>query len=113
MEICEGIMRDRPDLRTTHEEADVIIIQQVFHLVDVGKSNIHIIVDDTDVFILLLHYYKMKNLTCNMLMIGTSSGRTCIDIKATVEKHKDIIDNVLAAHVISGCDTGGGTNLGY
>ena len=105
MEICEGIMRDRPDLRTTHEEADVIIVQQVVQLANSGKNNIHVIVDDTDVFILLLHYYSMKKLTCDMLMIGTSAGRKCIDIKATVEKHNDIIDNVLAAHVLSGCDT--------
>ena len=98
-------MRDKPALRTIHEEADVIIAQQVVQLANSGKNNIHVIVDDTDVFILLLHYYKMKKLTCDMLMIGTSAGRKCIDIKATVEKHNDIIDNVLAAHVLSGCDT--------
>ena len=40
-----------------------------------------------------------------MVMIGSSAGRACVDIKATVEKHMDIIDNVLPAHVLSGCDT--------
>ena len=38
-------------------------------------------------------------------MIGGSARRACVDIKATVEKHMDIIDNVSPAHVLSGCDT--------
>ena len=35
-------------------------------------------------------------------MIGTSSGSKCADIKATIE---NIINNILPAHVLSGCDT--------
>ena len=38
-------------------------------------------------------------------MMGTSSGRKCADIKATVEKHEDIIEDILPAHVLSGCDS--------
>ena len=105
MEICNGNIRERADLRTTHEEADVIIIQQAVHSANSGKNSIRVIADDTDVFILLIHFYKINQLTCNMVMIGSSSGRKCVDIKETVEKHLDIIDNVLPAHVLSGCDT--------
>ncbi len=105
VEICDGSIKERPDIRTTHEEADVIIIQQVVHLAKSGKNSIRVVADDTDVFVLLLYYYNMEQLTCDMVMIGTSSGRKCADIKATVDKHIDIIDNVLPAHVLSGCDT--------
>lgn len=49
MEICDGGMRDRPDLSTTHEEADVIIIQQFVHLANSGKKSIRMIANDTDV----------------------------------------------------------------
>ena len=38
-------------------------------------------------------------------MIATSISRTSVDIKATAEKHPDIVDKILAAHVLSGCDT--------
>ena len=38
-------------------------------------------------------------------MIATSTSRTSVDTKATAEKHSDIVDNILAAHVLSGCDT--------
>ena len=35
----------------------------------------------------------------------TSSGRKCVDIQASVHKHSTIIDDVLPAHVLSGCET--------
>ena len=38
-------------------------------------------------------------------MEGTSSNRTTIDIALTVNKNRNIIPSLLAAHAISGCDT--------
>lgn len=105
MEVCNRNVQERSDLCTTHEEADVIIVQQVVHLANTGKSSIRVIADDTDVFVLLMHFYKEKQLTCNLFMTGTSAGRKSADIQATVEKHKDIIEDILPAHVLSGCDT--------
>ena len=105
VEICNAGVTDLPHLRTTHEEADVVIIQQVVYLARSGKNSIRVIADDTDIFVLLIHYYKFEQLTCNLVMIGSSAGRACVDIKATLEKLMDIIDNVLPAHVLSGCDT--------
>ena len=63
MEICDGSVLERPDLPTTHEEADVKNLQQVIHLTNSDKNNIPV---------LLLHYYNKKHLTCNLLMIGTN-----------------------------------------
>ena len=40
-------------------------------------------------------------------MESTSYNANVIDINATVEKHMDIAPNLLAAHGLSGCDTGG------
>ena len=105
LEISGGGVTERMQLKTTHEEADVIVVQQAIRLASFGKQSIHIVADDTDIFTLLLHYFKAQNLTCNLLMIATSPSRTSVDIKATAEKHPDIIDNILAAHVLSGCDT--------
>ncbi|KAG7157431.1 hypothetical protein Hamer_G005863 [Homarus americanus] len=50
-----------------------------------------VICDDRDVLVLLIHYYSLHKLTC--------------DIKATVEKHRDLVDDIMAAHALSGCDT--------
>ena len=32
-------------------------------------------------------------------------GRTVVDIGVTIDKHRDIIPGLLAAHALSGCDT--------
>ena len=103
-EICNGVVLQRVDLRTTHEEADVIIVQQVVKLAEDGVSSMKVICDDTDVFILLIHYYAQEHLTCDLIMCGTSSRRV-IDIKATTDKHSTIVDQLLPAHALSGCDT--------
>ena len=78
-------MQERPDLQTTHEEANVIVIKQVVILAYSGKHNIHVVADDTDVFVLLLHYYQLKELTCKLMMVATTADRKCIDIPATVK----------------------------
>jgi len=69
-----------------HEDADVIIIQQVVTLAEDGVSSMKIICYDTDVFVLLIHYYAQEPLTCDLIRCGTSSHRM-IDTKATTEKH--------------------------
>ena len=45
------------DLSTTHEEADVIIIQQCYHLAKEGVDELRIECDDTDVFDLACHFF--------------------------------------------------------
>ena len=96
---------ERIDLRTTHEEADVIIVQQVVHLACSRITSIRVIADDTDVFVLLLHFYMANQLTIDLVMVGTSPGKKVVDIKATAEKHGHTIDDILPVHVLSGCDT--------
>ena len=52
-----------------------------------------------------MHFYSEQNLRCNVIMEGTSSERLTVDIKASVEKHANIVPQLLAAHGLSGCDT--------
>ena len=89
-------------MATTQEEADTIIIRQVSFLTD---GTAIVVADDTDIFLLLLHFCNLKNIACRVLMKSPISGRAVIDIAATVEKHKGIIPNLLAAHALTGCDT--------
>ena len=67
-EVCNGLQILRPDLKTMHEEADVIIPHQVVYLAILGCCSIKVISDDTDVFGLLVHYYAEKKLTSTLLM---------------------------------------------
>lgn len=105
IEVSNGKVTLRHDLRTTHEEADVVIVQQMVHVALTGASSIRVISDDTDVFVLLLHFFKSESLTCDLVMLGTCHSRTSVDIKATVQKCADFVSEILAAHVVSGCDT--------
>lgn len=55
-----GVVIPRPDLETHHEEADIIIIQQAICLSRCATNNIKILSDDTDVFVLLVHFYRKQ-----------------------------------------------------
>ena len=99
VEITRGRVIPRPDISTNHEEADNIIIQHPFMIVEQGA-------DDTDVYILLLHYYNQKELNIPMSMASPVHGRQTIDIRATAKEHANTLPNLLAAHGLSDCDTG-------
>ena len=105
-EFTDGLCIQRADMRTTHEEADIIMIQQLLWITNGNEAcNIKVIADDTDVFMLLLYYYNKYSLNCCIVMEETSKNRKCVDIKATVQKHKQIIPRLPAAHSLSVCDT--------
>ena len=92
--------------KSRHEEADVITIQQLLSITNGNKAcTIKVIADDTDVFVILLYYYNKYSLNCCIVMEETSKDRNCVDIKATVQKHKQIIPRLPAACSLSGCDT--------
>ncbi len=103
--IKNGEVTMRNDLHNTHEEADVIIVNQLVDLADKGASNIRVVCDDTDVFVLLIHFYCREKLNCCVTMESPISGRCVIDIKATANKHINITDYLPGAHALSGCDT--------
>ena len=106
MEVRSDALVQRFDLKTTHEEADVIIPQQVVALADMGCKTIIVICDDTDVFVLLAHNFA-ESLTVSLSMESTSRSRSSIDIRATLAKHSDIVPQLMAAHTVSECDTVG------
>ena len=83
IEVLDGNSGRRDDLKTTHEKADVIMVQQMLNLAFAGTSRIRVVSDDTYVFILLLHFYDIYQLSCHLTMESTFSKRF-IDIDATV-----------------------------
>ena len=93
-------------MANSHEEADVIIINQVMFTDREGYKTIHMECDDTDVFVVLVHFYKTLNITSELLMVPTSSKtRTVANIGATVRKHEEIVPHILPLHALTGCDT--------
>ena len=63
-----------------------------------GILSIHVISDDTEVMVLLLHFYTLKKLSCNLLVYGTIHSRASADIKATGKEYTAYVR-------LSGCNT--------
>ena len=102
MEINCDIVIQRRDMYTNQEEADTLIIQQA---ASVPSQKSLVVADDTDVFVLLLHFCHYGNITPRVMMVSLTQDRVMIDINATAEKHHSIMPNLLACHRLTGCDT--------
>ena len=100
-----GVTLLRNDMKTNFDEADYIIPQQVDTAISEGCKSITVLSADTDVFVLLCHFYYEKNWISKVYMSDFTDETTTICIQSSVKKHKAIIPSLLAAHALSGCDT--------
>ena len=51
---------------------------------------------------IIITFQNLKNV---VLMESPIKGRTVVDIGKTVQKHSEIVEGILPAHELSGCDT--------
>ncbi|KAK5925549.1 hypothetical protein CgunFtcFv8_018064 [Champsocephalus gunnari] len=79
-----------------------MIIRQIAY---VGASEVLVVADDTDVFVLLCHFVFESDITGHVMMVSPVKGRSFIDINVSAEKNHDVMGNLLAAHGVTGCDT--------
>ena len=86
-----GVRLRRGDMQTSHEEADVIIPQQVLQAVNEGNQCVKVICDDTYVFILLMYFYHQQKVKSIVLLESTGSTRSVICIGSTVKKHEEMV----------------------
>ena len=104
-------VRERPELFTTHEEADTRIL---LHTIDLAMTHSRIIVrcDDTDVSVLLIYYCgKGMFANCKVYMNAGHCSKTTNrqrfipvnEITSTIGQ--DVLICLPASHVISGCVT--------
>ena len=54
---------------------------------------------------MLLHFYRLREISCSLTMESLARDRKCVDIRATATQHKEIYPHLLTAHALSGCDT--------
>ena len=105
-EITNSNFIQRDDLQTTHEEPDLIMVQQAYKSVlNNGTNIVSVLCDDTDVLILLSYYYWKLGLNSKVYVQGISEERKTHDIKETVKANEAIMPSIVAAHALSGCDT--------
>ena len=104
-------VRERPELFSTHEEADTSIL---LHTIDLATTHSRIIVrcDDTDVLVLLIYYCgKGMFANCKVYMQAGHGSKTTnrqrfIPVnEITSNIGQDVSICFPASHAISGCDT--------
>ena len=100
-----GRQSERHDLITTQEEDDVIIPHQVLAAITDGKSSIKVCCEDTDVFVLLCHSYDIKQWKAELFTEDFKEGKNVISFKDYVEKHIDIIPQIMSMDAMTGCDS--------
>lgn len=111
LEVSATGVRNRNDLTTLQEEADTIIVSHMLSMVNEGYRRIQVICEDTDVFVLLVHHYDQNDLSSiepsvDVLMQYPPSAPKAISILQTINSlPSNVVSSVLAAHVLSGCDT--------
>ena len=67
IDIHKSVTIERINLKTIHEEADHILSQMVSTAHE-NQKEVSVVSDDTDVFVLLLHYYQAQNLSIPVVM---------------------------------------------
>lgn len=108
IQVLNGFESPTYDLRTSHEEADNIIVQQCYKTSQKLNYNIvRIISDDADVFVLACYHYPEKGDDLTVYMEPTKKVRTIVNIGDTVRKHIDIMPSLIQAYAIGGCDSVG------
>ena len=104
-QLLHGTRTLRPDLRSTQEEADVIIPHQVSAALTDGKSSIKVLCEDTEDFVLLCHCYHSNDWQVNLYLAEFSEGKSIISIKDSVKTHNQLIPDSLSVHALTGCDS--------
>ena len=67
VEIHKGIVIRRCNLKTVQEETDVIMSRQMIAISEeLDGTGIRVMFDDTDVFMLLLYFYRLREMWCSI-----------------------------------------------
>ena len=104
-EVTIGVHNQIHDMANSHEETDVIVVNQVISAARQGRKTIHVVCDDTFAFVLLIHFYKTLQITNQIIMVPTSLNRTVANIGDTVKKHDNNVQHILSLYSLTGCDT--------
>ena len=104
-EVNKGIVIERGDMKTTHEEADNILLLQMVFAATENQKGISVIADDTDVFVLLYFHYLAKKLSIPVVMESPVKDRSAVDIRETVRGNNALVPYLIAAHALTGRDT--------
>ena len=96
-----------PELTSNHEEADTRLILHASHAVKNQKFlRVLVVCKDTDVLLLLLHFFGKQQGLEVWMMGGTKKKGKCYPVHHIAQQLPDaILDNILGFHSLTGCDS--------
>ena len=108
---------DIDDLNSDIEEADHRLIPHIEWSLHIGHNNIVVISNDTDVLVLLVHYFKIfsrMGLKKIWIRVGKGDSERFIPVHKLYKRLGPLRKVLLAAHIGTGCDyiSKVGTKLG-
>ena len=104
-ETAKSTWRDVGTLGANHEEADTRLILHGLEAASTGFSRLEVICQDTDVFLMLIHFFQGTDKEIWMIS-GTARQRKCYPVHQISEQFPDsAVDNILGFHALTGCDT--------
>ena len=60
-----------------------------------NQLGVSVVSDDTDVLVLLLHYYQAQNLSIPVVMEFPTKERAVIDTRQTVQRNSNIVPDLV------------------
>ena len=101
-------MRPYPELNLYYEEADALILHHVVHLLKCGFQNILVLSGDTDVLVILLHFFfVLQEMGLKELWVksGIRESVRHIPVHTLASKlGKELCEVIPAVHVLTGSD---------
>ena len=86
IDIHQSVTIERVNLKTTHEEAGLILGHQTVATAQENQKGVSVVSNDTDVFVLLLHYYQSQTLSIPVVMESPIKERAVLDTPDSAEE---------------------------
>ena len=93
----------RDDSMNSHDEADITIISYLLEAVKNGKNIVRVIIDDTDVFVLLINWVWRLQMTAHVQLDRWCGAILNINSSSSLLCAKSL--QLLGMYALSGCDT--------
>ena len=77
-------------------------MQQISRVAD---GIVLVVADDSDIFVLLLHFCHQGRISCKVLMVSPIQGRSILHFTSAAEEHSSIVPDLLAVYAVTWCDT--------
>ena len=100
---ADSLREEEINVFQSQADADVLIVTTAIQ--QVHNSNVIVVGDDTDLLVLMLHYFNSIATDFELSFYRPSSESTIKIQNLSASLHLNVISTILSMHAFSGCDT--------